>query len=96
MIDVGAQVQQKCNVECKQLFFEPIELRISFSVGGAPQQQLLLKLPVAFNKFFEPTTMGASDFFMRWKQLQAPAQETQNIFTAKYPIDIATVSEKVN
>lgn len=96
VIDVGAQVQQKCNVECKQLFFEPIELRISFSVGGAPQQQLLLKLPVAFNKFFEPTTMGASDFFMRWKQLQAPAQETQNIFTAKYPIDIATVSEKLS
>jgi len=38
------------------------------SLSGAPHQ-LLLQLPVYFTKFMEPSIMGSTDFFTRWKQL---------------------------
>jgi AP-2 complex subunit alpha len=86
MIDVGAQVQQVINVECRGVFFEPVLLEIKFHMSGAPHH-LVLKLPVMFFKFMEPVTMTSQDFFQRWKQLQTSTQEAQRIFPAKFPIE---------
>jgi AP-2 complex subunit alpha len=85
-IDVGAQVQQVINVECRGVFFEPVLLEIKFHMSGAPHH-LVLKLPVMLFKFMEPVNMTSQDFFQRWKQLQTSTQEAQRIFPAKFPIE---------
>ena len=41
---------------------------VSFTSGGVPNK-LSLKIPVAINKFLEPTEMNADAFFARWKNL---------------------------
>ena len=46
-----------------------LSLLFSLSVGGASPQHIILKLSVMLNKFCDPTTLTAEDFFSRWKQL---------------------------
>ena len=55
-----------CNFFLKSSFTCAI---FSLSVGGASPQHIILKLPVMLNKFCDPTTLTAEDFFSRWKQL---------------------------
>ncbi|XP_033095544.1 AP-2 complex subunit alpha-2-like [Anneissia japonica] len=85
-IECGAQVQQMINVECIEDFSEAPRINISFVYGGA-KQFVNLKAPIMVSKFFQPAEMGSSDFFSRWKQLNHPAQEAQNIFKAALPMD---------
>ena len=47
MIDVGAQVQQVINVECRGVFFEPVLLEIKFQSVYVPHLSLSLSLPIA-------------------------------------------------
>uniref|UniRef100_A0A8C4PYK0 AP-2 complex subunit alpha n=1 Tax=Eptatretus burgeri TaxID=7764 RepID=A0A8C4PYK0_EPTBU len=85
-IDGGAQVQQLVNVECLLDFVESPMLNLQFRYGGAVQN-LVMRLPVMLNKFFQVSEMSGQDFFARWKQLSSPQQEAQNIFKATQSMD---------
>ncbi|KAM4617439.1 AP-2 complex subunit alpha-2 isoform 2-T2 [Discoglossus pictus] len=94
VVDGGAQVQQVVNIECVEEFIEAPVLNIQFRYGGAVQN-FSVKLPITLNKFFQPTEMGAQDFFQRWKQLSSPKQEVQNIFKARHPMDTEITKAKI-
>ncbi|GIY24869.1 hypothetical protein CDAR_613631 [Caerostris darwini] len=94
-IEAGAQVQQQLNVECIEDFNEKPVLTVQFMYSNV-LQKLTMKLPVAINKFFEPTVMNSEAFFTRWKNLNNPSQEAQKIFKAKYPMDIEATKTKLN
>ncbi|XP_074660893.1 AP-2 complex subunit alpha-2-like [Tubulanus polymorphus] len=81
-IEGGAQVQQLINVECIDDFIEAPLLNLKFMYSGA-QQNITVRLPLTINKFVQSTQMNSTTFFQRWKQLSAPQQECQKIFTAK-------------
>ena len=94
LIDAGAQVQQILNVECLDLFKERPTLIIQFSHNAIPVKYNL-ELPMFLNKFFEPTSMNAEQFFTRWKNLNNPVQEAQEIFKAKHPINSEHIKAKL-
>ncbi|XP_048401017.1 AP-2 complex subunit alpha-2-like [Stegostoma tigrinum] len=85
-LEGGAQIQQMLNIECISDFVEVPILGIHFRHDGV-LQNISVKLPITVNKFLQPTDMSSEDFFRRWKQLNSPQQEVQQIFKAKYPID---------
>ncbi|XP_078076479.1 AP-2 complex subunit alpha-2 isoform X2 [Mustelus asterias] len=85
-VEGGTQIQQVLNIECITDFVEVPILSIQFRYDGA-LQNISVKLPLSVNKFFQPTDMSSEDFFRRWKQLNSPHQEVQQIFKAKYPMD---------
>ena len=72
------QVQQLLQVECKKAFTQPPLLSISFLAGA--HQTITVRLPVVITKFFEPVTLGPSDFFERWKIIGGPPREAQLVF----------------
>jgi AP-2 complex subunit alpha len=96
MLESGAQVQQLFEVECKGVFTSSPKLRIRFNRDGGPMC-IVLRLPVLLNKFLEPlSSMSASDFFQRWKQLgDKQDQEAQSIFDAKFPIEKDSAGAKL-
>jgi len=94
LIDAGAQVQQILNVECLDVFKERPTLIIQFSHSGLPVKYNL-ELPMFLNKFFEPTSMDAEQFFTRWKNLNNPIQEAQEIFKAKHLINNEHIKAKL-
>uniref|UniRef100_A0AAR2LSK5 AP-2 complex subunit alpha n=1 Tax=Pygocentrus nattereri TaxID=42514 RepID=A0AAR2LSK5_PYGNA len=94
LVEGGAQVQQVINIECLTVFSDAPLLNIKFRYGGA-LQNLTLKLPVAINKFFQPTEMSSHDFFQRWKQLSQPQQEAQKIFKANHAMDTEVLKAKL-
>lgn len=94
LIEAGAQVQQILNVECSDVFKERPTLIIQFSHNGVPVKYNL-ELPMFLNKFFEPTSMNAEQFFTRWKNLNNPVQESQEIFKAKHPINQEHIKAKL-
>ena len=85
-VDAGAQFQQMVNVEAVSEFNTAPDLNLSFTCGGAPHK-LSLKIPIAVNKFMEPSEMNGDAFFLRWKNLNLPTQEAQKIFKAASPMD---------
>ncbi|XP_072447990.1 AP-2 complex subunit alpha-2-like isoform X3 [Chiloscyllium punctatum] len=85
-LEGGAQIQQMLNIECISDFVEVPILKIQFRHDGV-LQNISVKLPITVNKFLQPTEMSSEDFFRRWKQLNSPQQEVQQIFKAKYPMD---------
>lgn len=44
------------------------DINLSFTVNGQPHK-MALKVPIAINKFMEPTEMNGEAFFARWKNL---------------------------
>ncbi|XP_053209086.1 AP-2 complex subunit alpha-like [Panonychus citri] len=94
VIEAGAQVHQALNIECVEDFKERPALIVQFTYAGQ-QQRFDLLIPLTINKFFEPTVMGAADFFARWKKLENPQTEAQKIFKAKFPIDIEVIKSKL-
>ncbi|XP_071497904.1 AP-2 complex subunit alpha-2-like isoform X2 [Diadema antillarum] len=93
-VDGGAQVQQLINVECLDEFDEAPLLSIQYSFGGG-LQTINVMVPVMISKFFVSTTMTSQDFFGRWKQLGDASQESQNIFDAQFPMDVAVNRTKL-
>ncbi|RUP43535.1 hypothetical protein BC936DRAFT_137034 [Jimgerdemannia flammicorona] len=86
------QVQQLLNVECNDFFREAPSLRVAFSSSTTESQSILLKLPLVLTKFSEPIpNMDDASFFNRWKQIGGPPRETQVVFHAANPIDLAFV-----
>ncbi|XP_072374881.1 AP-2 complex subunit alpha-2-like [Scyliorhinus torazame] len=85
-VEGGTQIQQVLNIECITNFVEVPILSIQFRYDGV-LQNISVKLPLSVNKFFQPTDMSSEEFFRRWKQLNSPQQEVQQIFKAKYPMD---------
>ena len=66
------------------------------SYNGAPKK-LGLKLPVFITKFLQGTSMNSQDFFKRWKQLgNELSQETQKIFSGKFPCDSEAIKDTVS
>ncbi|XP_066503280.1 AP-2 complex subunit alpha-2 isoform X2 [Hoplias malabaricus] len=94
VVDGGAQLQQVLNIECLSDFVEAPVLNIHFRYGGSGQN-ILVRLPVTLNKFFQPTEMSSQEFFQRWKQLSAPQQEVQKIFKAKHSMDTEITKAKI-
>ena len=67
-----------------------------YSYNGTPKK-LGLKLPVFITKFLQGTSMNSQDFFKRWKQLgNEPSQESQKIFTGKFPCDSEAIKDTVS
>ncbi|XP_078404943.1 AP-2 complex subunit alpha-2-like [Cetorhinus maximus] len=93
-VEGGTQIQQVLNIECISDFVEVPILSIQFRYDGA-LQNISIKLPISVNKFFQPTDMSPEDFFRRWKQLNSPQQEVQQIFKAKYPMDSEMTKAKL-
>ena len=67
-VEAGAQFQQMVNVECVADFQQQPDLNVAFNVNGQPHK-ISLKVPIAINKFMEPTEMNGEAFFARWKNL---------------------------
>ncbi|KAJ7390947.1 AP-2 complex subunit alpha-1 [Desmophyllum pertusum] len=82
------------NVECIMEFNDHPLIDLQFSVNGM-SQRIVLPLPLYVSKFFAPTDMNSQDFFSRWKQLEKPEQESQQIFKARFPIDTETIKAKL-
>ena len=61
MIDVGAQVQQVINVECRGVFFEPVLLEIKFQSVYVPHLSLSLSLSL-FTYCFSFSSFSLSFF----------------------------------
>ncbi|XP_013921112.1 PREDICTED: AP-2 complex subunit alpha-1 [Thamnophis sirtalis] len=95
LVEGGAQVQQVLNIECLNDFTDAPLINIKFRYGGT-LQNLVLKLPITVNKFFQATEMQSQDFFQRWKQLSLPQQEAQKIFKANHPMDSEVTKAKVS
>jgi AP-2 complex subunit alpha len=72
------QTQLLLQVECKKFFSTLPSITISFLAGV--QQSVTLQLPILITKFFEHVTLGATDFFERWKLIGGPPRESQLIF----------------
>uniref|UniRef100_A0AC35UIF2 AP-2 complex subunit alpha n=1 Tax=Rhabditophanes sp. KR3021 TaxID=114890 RepID=A0AC35UIF2_9BILA len=84
----GTQVQQLINFVCLQDFEYPPIFTITFNYDGDQTFSSNFYLPVFLNKFFEAAEMNSEQFFSRWKSLNLPAQESQDIFLAKQPMDV--------
>ena len=67
-VEAGAQRQQMVNIECLTDFTSQPDLNVNFTCNGRPHK-IPLKIPVAVNKFMEPTEMNGDAFFARWKNL---------------------------
>ncbi|XP_052217993.1 AP-2 complex subunit alpha-2-like isoform X2 [Dreissena polymorpha] len=93
-VEAGAQVKQQFNMACVQEFAEAPVMTIQFLYSGA-QQKISLKLPVVLNKYITPAEMDANTFFTRWKALNSPSQECQQIIKATSPIDHEQVKAKL-
>merc|ERR1711962_1739844 len=85
-VEAGAQFQQMVNVECVSDFNEQPDLHLSFYYNGV-MHNVDIRLPITVNKFIEPTEMNGEAFFSRWKNLSMPAQESQKIFKAEFPME---------
>jgi hypothetical protein len=48
------------------------------------------------NKFLEKADMDSNNFFLRWRNLDKPGQESQKIFPAKHPMNHDDIRQKVN
>ncbi|EDV28677.1 uncharacterized protein TRIADDRAFT_19420 [Trichoplax adhaerens] len=94
ILEAGAQVQQTISLEAIGDFMETPLLNLSFNMNGG-HQRLSLNLPVFLTKFMSPVEMNAENFFMRWKNLSGPAQEAQEVFKAKFPMDKEQSSIKI-
>uniref|UniRef100_A0A0N5AFA4 AP-2 complex subunit alpha n=1 Tax=Syphacia muris TaxID=451379 RepID=A0A0N5AFA4_9BILA len=98
-IPSGNQVQQLINFVCKSEFTNNPLLHLSFYyvdlMGVSQSFQKVFALPIFISKFFEPTDMTPEQFFIRWKQLADPAQESQKIFQAKFSIDTEQIKTKL-
>jgi AP-2 complex subunit alpha len=73
-----AQIQFLLQVECKKFFSTLPNISISFLAGA--QQSVTLQLPISITKFFEHVSLGAADFFERWKLIGGPPRESQLVF----------------
>ncbi|KAF9785850.1 adaptin N terminal region-domain-containing protein [Thelephora terrestris] len=73
-----AQTQLLLQVECKKFFSALPSITISFLAGA--QQSVTLQLPILVTKFFEHVSLGAADFFERWKLIGGPPRESQLVF----------------
>ncbi|XP_040567319.1 AP-2 complex subunit alpha [Lepeophtheirus salmonis] len=93
-VEAGAQFQQMVNVECLSDFIGQPDIALSFTCNGTPHK-VALKLPIAINKFMEPTEMNDEAFFSRWKNLSIPSQESQNVFKANVAMDNTQVKTKL-
>ncbi|KAI9512584.1 Adaptor protein complex AP-2 alpha subunit [Russula earlei] len=78
MVPPRSQSQQILHVECKKVFTTPPIITISFLAGS--HQTIALRLPVVLTKFIEPITLGAADFFERWRLIGGPPREAQSVF----------------
>ncbi|GAU98224.1 hypothetical protein RvY_09400 [Ramazzottius varieornatus] len=94
VIQISAQVKQQFNLRCVTVFSQTPTVRISFSMNNFPMT-IEAPIPVFINKFLEGAAMDGETFFARWKKLSLPAQEAQEQFFAKYPIDAASTQEKL-
>ena len=72
------QTQLLLQVECKKFFSTLPSITISFLAGA--QQSVTLQLPILITKFFEHVSLGATDFFERWKLIGGPPRESQSVF----------------
>lgn len=72
------QTQLLLQVECKKFFSALPTITISFLAGV--QQSVTLQLPILITKFFENVSLGAADFFERWKLIGGPPRESQLVF----------------
>lgn len=95
LIAAGAQLQQLITVTCTGCFPDVPLIHLTFTNAGVPVS-LVLRLPILINKFFKGTTMGAQDFFTRWKNLSIPSQEVQKIFKAAKSMDTASIKSKIS
>jgi len=95
LIAAGAQLQQVITVTCQGCFPDVPLIHLNFTNAGVPVS-LVLRLPILINKFFKGTSMGAQDFFTRWKNLSIPSQEVQKIFKAAKSMDTASIKSKIS
>ncbi|CAB4064269.1 AP2A [Lepeophtheirus salmonis] len=72
IFEAGAQFQQMVNVECLSDFIGQPDIALSFTCNGTPHK-VALKLPIAINKFMEPTEMNDEAFFL-------PLEKSQHTF----------------
>ncbi|KJE94764.1 adaptin [Capsaspora owczarzaki ATCC 30864] len=89
-----AQTQQLINVECLKEFEEQPTLGVAYVVNGQ-LQRAVIKFPIFVNKFLASFDMDQPTFVARWKQLSAPGLESQKVFKAAQPIDVAAVRSKL-
>ena len=73
------QTQLLLQVECKKFFSTLPSITVSFLAGA--QQSVTLQLPILITKFFEHVSLGAADFFERWKLIGGPPRESQSVFS---------------
>lgn len=76
-IPVGGTTQQVLILDARQPFNESPLIKVTFMAGTL--KRLFLRLPVAVDKFMEPTILSRDDFFTRWNQMGIQ-REHQKVF----------------
>jgi AP-2 complex subunit alpha len=85
VIQGRSQSQQLLHVECRKPFAVPPTLTISFLAGA--HQTIAIQLPIFLTKFCEPVSLGAAEFFERWKLIGGAPREAQDIFSIELAKD---------
>ncbi|XP_055341645.1 AP-2 complex subunit alpha-like [Paramacrobiotus metropolitanus] len=95
VVQGSAQVKQVLNAKCMSPFRGPPVAVVNFVCNNHPVS-IEFAVPVFINKFLDGAAMDSETFFARWKKLSLPAQEAQDQFFAKYPMDTAVTREKLS
>lgn len=70
--------QQVIIMDAKQPFEDSPLIKVTYMAGAL--KIVNLKLPVIVEKFMEPTSLPAGDYFKRWKQIEGDNLESQKVF----------------
>ena len=77
-VEAGQHTQQTIIVDARNIFRDPVTMRVSYLAGAL--QALTLRLPVALHKFMDVARLSSDDFFKRWRQIGGGTREAQRIF----------------
>jgi AP-2 complex subunit alpha len=94
IIDPKAQVKQTGTIECLRDFRDLPVMNVTFFYSNVPQK-IEFPFPLYMNKFLEKADMDSNNFFLRWRNLDKPGQESQKIFPAKHPMNHDDIRQKI-
>ena len=84
-IPLADQTKLDLMFECLRPFSVVPDLTVSFSVGQT-RYSYPMKLPLTAAAFFEPVALDKANYMTRWKSLDSPDQEQQEVFLSGIPI----------
>ncbi|KAG8387556.1 hypothetical protein BUALT_Bualt02G0033600 [Buddleja alternifolia] len=98
---VPETIPPRAQVQCP---FEVINLQPSRELAvldfsymfGTHKVNVKLRLPTVLNKFFQPITVSAEEFFPQWRSLSGPPLKLQEVVRGVRPMPIAEMANLFN